>query len=1308
MKKKAMRWSSRRSTLRTFRGLIGSILLSLSLVSLSQGKCILDLPLNDGGDKIVERSEYNNKAAMHGYPAYFKWLPAQSGYALEFAGNGKYGEEGVIYVSPTNLIAKNLTVAFWVNPYPTANIDYESILKGPNGTGYNNGYRIYMRNIAGVKNVGLQVNFGDAEPRDFSFGQIPVNRFTHLAFTYNHQEVVLYKDGEKVASFPETRDINYSSQLAGMCIGNTNYLNFTGILSGVKMFDESLVVAAVKELVTKEPAPVIKTGPESSAKPKDTSYYPTDKLYGPKYDLCRNLIQNPSFEAGVRYWRVWARGETFKKKFELDSGNAFSGTKRLHLYGYKGERASVAFDNFPIPVNAGQKYTLSFYSRGDGSKKNLIVRVQTGIWLVFPINATVALTPEWKRYSFTFTAPNNTVNICFWLSDYPQQDCQGWVDAVQLELGDQVSDYVEKPITAELVTDRADNFFQPGEKINSRLEIHTRPNEKGTATVSVKDFFGKEILNRKYPFAADSRGFISLPMGLPENLPAGLYLARADFELADGYRDYDFFRLGIMRHLDNTQKHKDIFAVKQPNMLPDVEGAFQRLKHIGVGSYVPFSFVPDSRVTEIAGRNNILTVTSVFRGGDTTYDEGDGGKGQRIKPFPENLDLKKVAENVYRTVKAHPEITFWKTVNEPDHDIFLKNKPEKLKAFMEMLRVTAGSIRSANPKAKILSPDPTNMYPGNGISEIEAMINAGLLSVCDIIAIHPYRPRPENPDFDADTDAFLKMLDKHGYHGEVWFTEGIYYTSYNIPEFGLDTTLFQDFWRSMPLSYDFGLGERMAAAYNARMWLVALKYGKRIKMLADWSEFSYILDGYGIPSAYCWAPNTLGQILGNADYVQDVDVSDNIRSYLFEDERKRPVAVFWNTNEEVDREKAAPDSIALGFKPGEVEYLDFMNRTFDPQPGEYIPVGACPIFVRSKPGALDRFRQVLADILGRGKPGTLDRFKQVLDDIQIKGGGLTAVKPTVKILNENKAVVNLFNRTAKTVNAKVAVELAGKTLVSRDMLLKSKETLSLPVDLPAGSSGAIQEIPLKVSLLAAGKSKPQVLDAALRLLICQKRETPVSVDGDFSDWPEKYKITMPDTFKEFLPPNWNKYPKPIPWKGKQDLSADLYAGWDENYLYLALIVRDDIFCPPPEGTAPDSFYKYDSLQLYFDTFGDARDHLPLTGNDNNDYNYDMAYFRNGLPVEAAVVPEWQLVFFNNGPAPEVKSAFKRTADGMVYELAFPANRVRPIVLKPDTSFGFALLINDNDDDYRKRGLTLTPAGTEPWMRPDLYPTMLLK
>ena len=62
---------------------------------------------------------------------------------------------------------------------------------------------------------------------------------------------------------------------------------------------------------------------------------------------------------------------------------------------------------------------------------------------------------------------------------------------------------------------------------------------------------------------------------------------------------------------------------------------------------------------------------------------------------------------------------------------------------------------------------------------------------------------------------------------------------------------------------------------------------------------------------------------------------------------------------------------------------------------------------------------------------------------------------------------------------------------------------------------------------------------------------------------------------------------------------------------------------------------------------------------------------------------------------------------LIYHIFFPAATLPYISFREGTSFGFSLLVNDDDGKGRKDGLTLAPKGTEPFRNPHLYKDLVL-
>ncbi|UKI29789.1 MAG: hypothetical protein L6W00_17300 [Lentisphaeria bacterium] len=74
----------------------------------------------------------------------------------------------------------------------------------------------------------------------------------------------------------------------------------------------------------------------------------------------------------------------------------------------------------------------------------------------------------------------------------------------------------------------------------------------------------------------------------------------------------------------------------------------------------------------------------------------------------------------------------------------------------------------------------------------------------------------------------------------------------------------------------------------------------------------------------------------------------------------------------------------------------------------------------------------------------------------------------------------------------------------------------------------------------------------------------------------------------------------------------------------------------------------------------------------------------------------------------VRVAVKQTSPNTLqYDLFFPAEVLPGIAMKAGNSLRFSLLVNDNDRNGRKTGLTLNPPGTEPYRNSRLFPELVL-
>lgn len=61
----------------------------------------------------------------------------------------------------------------------------------------------------------------------------------------------------------------------------------------------------------------------------------------------------------------------------------------------------------------------------------------------------------------------------------------------------------------------------------------------------------------------------------------------------------------------------------------------------------------------------------------------------------------------------------------------------------------------------------------------------------------------------------------------------------------------------------------------------------------------------------------------------------------------------------------------------------------------------------------------------------------------------------------------------------------------------------------------------------------------------------------------------------------------------------------------------------------------------------------------------------------------------------MKVAYQKTNNGYIYELAFPEAALPFLKFTSGSEFALDILINDNDSNGRKQGLTFSSVGNEP-------------
>lgn len=172
-------------------------------------------------------------------------------------------------------------------------------------------------------------------------------------------------------------------------------------------------------------------------------------------------------------------------------------------------------------------------------------------------------------------------------------------------------------------------------------------------------------------------------------------------------------------------------------------------------------------------------------------------------------------------------------------------------------------------------------------------------------------------------------------------------------------------------------------------------------------------------------------------------------------------------------------------------------------------------------------------------------------------------------------------------------------------------------------------------------------------------EPPPGVNGDLAEWTF---LVYPVGEANFGRENW---------QGANDLSALWNIAWDEEYLYVAIKVKDDTFVQQATG---ENIFKGDSLELWIDTdrAGDAN--TPTLNGD--DFQLGLS---PGDLTGPTVLPEAYLWFpkeqARSVPGPVI--ATRLVEGGYNLEVAVPWT-IFGMAPHAGQSLGFALSLNDND------------------------------
>ena len=181
--------------------------------------------------------------------------------------------------------------------------------------------------------------------------------------------------------------------------------------------------------------------------------------------------------------------------------------------------------------------------------------------------------------------------------------------------------------------------------------------------------------------------------------------------------------------------------------------------------------------------------------------------------------------------------------------------------------------------------------------------------------------------------------------------------------------------------------------------------------------------------------------------------------------------------------------------------------------------------------------------------------------------------------------------------------------------------------------------------------------------MCNKIKFTGKIDADLLKWKGRPFIEMKD--RSQVQPSDPQ----IDWKGAEHFSAKVYTAWDERYFYLAADVRDDVHsnCFPAK-----ELYKGDSIQFAFDPLADGAviaNHPPVK------YGKDDVEMGIALTGKGVCIAQWagENAWTDAEYAVRRDDAAKRT----FYEMRISLSALG-LSSREGTMFGFNFVIYNDD------------------------------
>ncbi len=188
--------------------------------------------------------------------------------------------------------------------------------------------------------------------------------------------------------------------------------------------------------------------------------------------------------------------------------------------------------------------------------------------------------------------------------------------------------------------------------------------------------------------------------------------------------------------------------------------------------------------------------------------------------------------------------------------------------------------------------------------------------------------------------------------------------------------------------------------------------------------------------------------------------------------------------------------------------------------------------------------------------------------------------------------------------------------------------------------------------------KPLVIDCF--------RGTPDAIDGDLSDW------NLDAMTPAVLDAAGQMFLGQTSWTGPADCSGEFYLLWDDEKIYMAVVVKDDKLSMNKTG---GDIWNADCIEIFFSTTNAVPPHAE---------HYQYGFNANNQT--------WNWCNMDSGGQSAInylQAASTKTADGYICEASIEYGRMLSLDFAAGNAIGFHPVIDDTDDGDREIQMTWT-------------------